>query len=185
MIDARHFTTRDTLRNGTEVTVRSVRADDRERIAVAFSKLERDSVYRRFFTYRAELGEGELAHLADIDFKSEVMLIATVPTKDLEVVIGSTRYVEVEPREGARAAEVAFTVEEDFQGIGLGGRLLAHLADIARDNGFAWFEADVLRENKGMLKVFERTGWPMRHRHEGTTVHITLALSASGPTPAR
>jgi RimJ/RimL family protein N-acetyltransferase len=67
-------------------------------------------------------------------------------------------------------------VEEDYHGQGIASRVLRHLARVAKDQGLATFEADVLAENKAMLAVFARTGWPMTKAREGGAVHVTLAL---------
>ena len=65
---------------------------------------------------------------------------------------------------------------DDYQGKGLGGALLRHLAAIGRDAGLSEFVAEVLAENAPMLKVFERSGLPMSEKHEGPLVHVTLRL---------
>ena len=75
-----------------------------------------------------------------------------------EVVIAGARYMVNERVFGTRVAEVAFTVEEKYQGYGLASRLLAELAQIARAKAIVRFEADVLPGNKAMLKVFEKSG---------------------------
>jgi GNAT superfamily N-acetyltransferase len=71
---------------------------------------------------------------------------------------------------------VAFVVEEDYHGQGIASRLLRHLAIVARGQGIATLEADVLAGNKAMLAVFARPGWPMQSRREGGAVHVSLAL---------
>ena len=58
----------------------------------------------------------------------------------------------------------------------LAGKLVRHLAGIARDQGIAEFEADVLAENTPMLVVFAKAGLPMRKRNDGGTVHVTMSL---------
>ena len=96
-------------------------------------------------------------------------------------MIGSGRFVGTGGSGAARRAEIAFVVEEDYHGLGIAGRLLRHLAEIAREQGIAAFEADVLAENKAMLAVFARCGLPMAKRRDGDTVHVTLSL---GDEPA-
>ena len=81
--------------------------------------------------------------------------------------------------DGSRSAEVAFTVEEDYQGKGVAGRLIRHLVDVARECGIARFEADVLTGNKAMLNVFARSGLPMLQKREDGVVHVTLALTGT------
>ncbi|MET1082498.1 MAG: GNAT family N-acetyltransferase, partial [Burkholderiales bacterium] len=74
------------------------------------------------------------------------------------------------------SADMAFTVEEDYQGRGIASELLRQLVDIARRNGVAQFEADVLAENASMLKVFRRSGLPMKTTQAHGIVHLTLSL---------
>lgn len=172
MIDARDYATTETLKGGLAVTVRALRPDDRERIARAVRGLERDSIYFRLFSYRNDLTEAGLDRIMRFDPDREVALVVTCAGSDGETVIGSGRYVVGAPA----TAEVAFVVEEDYQGRGIAGCLLRHLSRVARASGIATFEADVLADNKAMRAVFERSGWPMRMRREGDAVHVELTL---------
>jgi GNAT superfamily N-acetyltransferase len=176
MTDPGEFAVSETLSNGLAVEVRALRADDRERIAKAVRGLERESIYTRLFSYRNELTETGLDRIMHFDPGSEVVLIVTIGSGADETVIGSGRYIVGPGEHGARSAEVAFMVEEDYHGLGIAGRLLRHLAGIARERGVASFEASVLPENKAMLAVFARSGLPMRRRNEGGEVQVMLTL---------
>lgn len=170
MSSSPQFGERMRLRDGTMLTIRPARPDDRERIVRAFAGLDRESVYTRYFTYKRELSEADLAHLDAMDFAREAILVATVEREDGEAIVASGRYVVCEPS----TAEVAFTVEEDYQGRGIAGRMLAWLAELARANGISRLEARVLASNAPMLRVFERTGWPTTKRREDDTIILTL-----------
>jgi len=176
MSDPRDFTSAHTLRNGLEVTIRHLRADDRERIARAVRQLDRESVYTRLFSYRKELTESGLDRIMRVDPGLEVALVVTTRVGEDEIVIGSGRYVVSNPEDEERTAEIAFVVEEDYQGLGIASRLLRLLTQIAREQGIAALEADVLAGNKSMLAVFARPGVPMKTHREGGTVHVTLDL---------
>jgi len=176
MTEPRRFHVDDTLRDGTAITFRAVRPDDKARIARAFAGLERESVYTRFFTFKERLGDDELAHLDHIDFVHEAVLVATRAAAGDEEVIASARYIEHPTADGVRTAEVAFTVEEDYRGQGLAHRLLTHLATLARAQGIARFDADVLADNGSMLAVFARCGFPVTRRRDGGALHVTLDL---------
>ena len=178
MIDARNYTVDETLKDGTRVTIRAIRPDDRDRIATAFRHLDRESVYTRFFTYKSELTGAELGRIASIDFLRRVVLVVTTETGKDEIIIGSGSLAVIDTSDDVRSAEVAFTVEEDYQGFGIAGRLLAHLAGIARERHIRRLEADVLSNNKPMLAVFARSGLPMQKTREGGVVHVSLALAA-------
>jgi RimJ/RimL family protein N-acetyltransferase len=180
-MDARHFAVVETLRNGTSVTIRSVRPDDAQRIVKAFGELERGSVYTRFFSYKRELSGTELAQLDTMDFDRDVMLVVTAGAPADEKIVASARYAGAhDDTDGKRAAEIAFIVEEDYQGLGIASRLLRHLTAIARDRGIARFHADVLAMNEPMLAVFRRSGLSVRQTREGGTVQLALELETKG-----
>jgi GNAT superfamily N-acetyltransferase len=166
----------ETLRNGLPVTVRALRAADREKVATAISELDRDSIYMRLFSYRNLLTKAALDRVMHFDPDSEVVLIVTRGSGAGETVIGSGRYVVTSANDRARSAEDAFMVEEDYHGLGIASRLLKHLAEVARSQGIAAFDATVLAENRAMMSVFARSGLPMRKRNEGGEVCVTLTL---------
>ena len=164
----------ETLRNGLAVTIRALRSADRERVAAAVKGLDRESIYTRLFSYRKELTEAGLDRIMTVDPDREVALLVTVGADADENVIGSGRYVASDAHGNERSAEVAFIVEEDYQGLGIASRILACLADIARARGITAFEADVLGENKSMLRVFARSGLPMQQRREETASQLRI-----------
>jgi GNAT superfamily N-acetyltransferase len=167
--------TTDTLRSGLAVTIRPLRPDDRERIARAVRQLDRESVYLRLFSYRKELTEAGLDRIMRVNPEDEIALVVTTGTGTDEIIIGSGRCYFIGSG-AARTGEVAFIVEEDYQGLGIARRLLARFAALARVRGVATLTADVLAGNKSMLGVFERSGLPMARRLEGDAVHVTLTL---------
>jgi RimJ/RimL family protein N-acetyltransferase len=174
------FLATDTLRNGTAVTVRHIRPDDRDRLARAFRNLERDTVYTRFFRYIAEPTEEQLRRATLIDPGRGVALVVTTGAGADEVIIAGGRYMLPAVAGEKRAAEIAFLVEEDYQGLGIAGRILRYLAEIARAQGVSRFDAEVLSRNAAMLRVFARSGLPLKQRREGGTVHVELSLEESG-----
>jgi RimJ/RimL family protein N-acetyltransferase len=156
----------------SHITIRAVRPDDKERIVRAFRALDRRSVYLRFFCHKKELSDEELRRVTECDGASDVALVATGGTGNREMIVGMGNYARSGP-----AADIAFAVEEDFQGRGIATRLLRQLADIARANGVSQFEADVLAENTPMLAVLHNSGLRMRTSQEHGVVHATLFLT--------
>ena len=169
------FAVTETLRNGAIVTIRSLRAEDRERVAAAVRGLDRESIYTRLFSYRKELTDAGLDRIMAFDSERDLMLVVTTHDKGEERVVGSGRYVG---SNDGRSAEVAFVVDQAYRGLGIASRLLSHLVAFARERGLDSLEADVLAGNKSMLDVFARAGLPTRTRSEGSTVHLTLSLRA-------
>ena len=164
------------LKNGAAVRIRAVRPDDKERLAAAFRNLEKESIYTRFFYHKRELSPEDLKSATEVDFETVVALVVTIGGEGAETIIGGGRFAVLDPSAAVRHAEVAFTIEEDFHNQGMAGMLLQHLAAIARHMQVQAFEAEVLGMNRGMLKVFEKSGLPMQTSGSGEVVHVTLSL---------
>jgi len=155
------------LRDGTVATLRSIRPDDKERLLRAFRALEPESVYRRVFSAKSDLSAEELRRLTELDPGREAALVATLEDE----IIGVGRYVVA-----GDGAEVAFTVEEDYQGLGIATRLLRHLVTLARKSGIREFEAFVLPGNSAMLGVFERSGLAARVSRQEGQLRVKMRL---------
>jgi RimJ/RimL family protein N-acetyltransferase len=181
-MNAKNFEATETMKNGVTVRVRAIQPADKAGIVEAFGQLEPESVYSRFFQYKKSLSDQELKAATEVDFENVVALVVTTEAGDREVTIGGGRYVVLDPANVQRNAEVAFLVEEDYQGQGIAGRILTHLADIAREKGVSQFEAEVLPQNKAMLAVFSRSGLSMKQYSADGVIHVTLSL-AGRPEP--
>jgi GNAT superfamily N-acetyltransferase len=182
MNHARDYSVSEVLKDGTRVTIRAIRPGDRDRLVEAFRLLERDSIYTRFFTPRSDLPHDEIDRAVNVDFVREAALVVTTEAVRGEIIIASGRYIATDLTGTERSAEVAFLVEEDYQGLGIASRLLAHLAGLARAQNFTQFEADVLSQNRAMLSVFKRGGFPMEQRRERGVIHVTLTLRTDSRT---
>ena len=176
MTDLRSYSVEETLKNGAAVRIRGVRVDDKKRISEAFRKLESESIYKRFFQYKKALSDEELKAATEVDFENVVALVVTTGEEGAETIIVAGRYVAFNAAGGQRGAEVAFTVEEDYQGLGIASLTLRRLAEIAKNKGIEQFHAEVLQENRGMLAVFKRSGFPMKQESAEGVVHVTMSL---------
>ena len=176
MADPRNYYAQETLKDGTRITIRAIRKDDKESIHNAFKALDREGVYGRFFVPKPDLTDPELEQVTDVDFSQVVALVATVSRADgEEIVIGDGRYVADKKGKPERA-ELGFLIAESYRGRGIASLLLRHLARIAQDAGLSAFEAEVLAYNASMLAVFQHSGLPICRRREGNIVHVTLSL---------
>ena len=58
--------------------------------------------------------------------------------------------------------EFALVVADDFNGRGLGSRLMLSIMDVARDRGLAEINGLVLANNPSMLKLMRRLGFEVK-----------------------
>jgi GNAT superfamily N-acetyltransferase len=179
MLDAKSYSAQETLKNGLQVTIRAIRPDDKDSLVAAFKKLDERTIYLRFFGPKQEISHRELTEATDVDFDRTVALVTCL--QDLgEKIIGAGRYIAFGNADPPDRAEVAFTVEEDYHGLGIAGKMLRHLAEIAKQKGIIQFQAEVLPENKGMLTVFNRSGFPVKQEFAEGLAHVTLLLRGDG-----
>ncbi len=174
MLDVSAYEACETLKDGRSVYLRAIRPEDKETILAGIGEFSEASVYKRFHGPKQGLTEQELRFLTEIDYVRHVALV--VALKENGQLIGGGRYIAYDESLPPRTAEIAFAVVDSFQGQGIGSLLLKHLIIIAREVGVGRFEADVLRENIAMLRVFEKSGSAMAKEHEGRNVHVTLTL---------
>jgi len=172
MSQARRFSVLERLRNGRQIEIRALEPSDREALLAAARRTSDQSLYRRFFALRREFSDAEVESFVTVDFVDQVALVAVMREEGREIIAGGGRYIVV----GPGAAELAFTVVDEFQGQGIASALLRHLADLARAAGLREFLAEVLPGNTPMLRVLERSGLRMQQRRESGVVHISLQL---------
>jgi len=162
----------DTLRDGRRVEIRALRPEDRDDFLAAVGRVGVDSLYRRFFAVKREFSEKEISFFVNVDFVNHVALIAVVEEDGEPVIAGGGRYIVT----SAGQAEVAFVVIEKYHGQGIGTMLMRDLIAIARRAGLRELSADVLPDNRQMLKVFQKSALPMSTRRESGSLHVTLSL---------
>ena len=163
----------ETLRNGRRAEIRALRPDDRDGLISAIGRVSAQSLYRRFFSAKRHFTAKEISFFLNVDFTSHVALVAVIEEGGRSVIAGGGRYIVV----GAGQAEAAFAVVDQYQGQGIGAVLLRHLVAIARAAGLRELVAEVLPENVAMLRVFEKSGLPLRRKRAARVVEIALELN--------
>jgi acetate---CoA ligase (ADP-forming) len=166
------------LRDGSTVHLRPVRCGDEAALLDLFDRLGRDSRTLRFFSGAPDL-EGAAREMADVDYTERYGLVAM--RGEGGQLVGHGTYLHGAPGR----AEVAFAVADELQGQGLGTILLAHLAEVAEDNGIALFVAEVLPQNHRMVEVFRESGFPVEIRSIPEAIEVQLPTSFSAAAVER
>jgi GNAT superfamily N-acetyltransferase len=143
------------LRDGRVVDVRPLERCDRPMLEAAIRRLSDQSRYLRFGTPKPRLSERELDALVDVDHRARDALVAIDPLTGRGVAV--VRYIELPGEPGV--VELAATVADDWQGIGLGTALLAELTRRARGQGHATLRAYVLAINGRSIAMLRRAGF--------------------------
>jgi len=167
------YSASEVLRNGRRIEIRALRPEDKNDLLAAVRRASPQSMFRRFFAAKRDFSNQEVAFFLNIDFATHVALIATAEEGGRPAIVGGGRYIISDPGK----AEVAFVIIDEYQGQGIGTMLLRHLTAIARNAGVKEFTAEVLAENRPMLKVFEKSGLDLTTTREPGVVRLVLRLS--------
>ncbi len=169
------------LRDGSTAFIRLSEPADLDALREFFYQLSPESRKRRFFS-SAKPSEELLARQCDSSNpRSRLTLIVSRIVEGASRIIATGSY-------GARdqtTAEVAFAVDDEFQGKGLGGLLLERLALLAARNGFTRFWALTRVENRLMLETFRKSGFPLHSKVEDECVEIDFSVAPSQDSLSR
>ena len=157
------------LRDGSQVELRPLERDDRQRLVRLFDRLSPETVYRRFLSPIQEPSEAGLDRLLDLDHREREAVAAMAG----EEVIGVARYSRTP---GTRSADLAVVVEDARQGRGLSRLLLERLAQLARLRGIDRFTATIHSENRPAIHVLRRSFPSASFQLAGTEVDAELPL---------
>jgi RimJ/RimL family protein N-acetyltransferase len=163
------------LRDGTPLRVRTPTPEDYDDIRSLYDGLSDESRYSRFHGY----AQAEFPARMDAEADGDERLVLLGWHADRVVASGSY------DRLGEQGvAEVAFTVADDFQGRGVGTRILEHLVEIGAARGVERFDAEVIGSNRAMLRVFERAGAGVRSQGAVDELLVSMDIAPEPPQKA-
>jgi acetyltransferase len=159
------------LRDGRDVLLRPLRAEDEPLIKEMMSTFSKETLRLRFFV-AMEIDHRMLMNFCNTDYDREIAVVAELNEGDRKKIIGGGRLV-VEPDSGS--GQFALSVRDDFQGQGLGEKFLDITIGIAQDKGLREIYGTVLTENDKMLKLSRKMGFKLTRLPDGIT-RVSLEL---------
>ena len=163
------------LREGTTLRLRAPARDD---VAGLLAFVERLSPESRYFRFHGlpPVGPRLVEPFLDPDWDERGALVGTLAGENGERIVALGTWSRLRDRTGA---EAAFAVDDEFQGQGIGTRLVEQLAALAADAGIERFVAEVLPANLSMLRVFQRVGFAVTRELEGGVVEVVFPIAAT------
>lgn len=164
------------LKNGQGIFLRPATLDDKNKITSFMSRLSHEALRMRFMASISHVSEEIINNLCIGDFKDTGCLLATESENDDAKVVGLANYISMNNN---RTAEVAFLIQDSYQGQGISTLLLERLSGLAAANGIIEFEAEVLPDNQQMINVFKNSGFELHKVWHSDTIHIEFPVDGA------
>jgi len=160
------------LSDGTDVILRPIRPEDEPLEHEMLQTLSEDTLRGRFFQILKKISHEMLVRFCNIDYDREMAIIAEFKESEKKRIIGIGRLI-IEP--DFKKSEFAVIVHDEFQGKGMGYKLVDMLIGIAQEKGLGEVYGTVLTDNVRMLRVCEGLGFRITHLPDGISkVRLTL-----------
>jgi acyl-CoA hydrolase/RimJ/RimL family protein N-acetyltransferase len=160
-----------TLKDGTDVLIRPTKATDAPLLQDLFYRLNPEDVRTRFFRNLSAMTRQMAEHFTSVSYWREMAFAAVIGEEENERIIATSSYY-LDP--STRKADVAYLVDPDYQGLGLGTLMHRRTVEYASTHGVRGFTADVLNENGAMIEVFHRGPGTLSTRTHYGVVELEL-----------
>jgi len=160
------------------IRFRAIKPSDEEQMRQLFYRFSEETVYYRYFTPIKAMPHSMMQTYVNVDFRRCMSIVALVEENNVEKIIAEGRYVRLSDRPSY--ADVAFVVDERYQGKGIAGYLIGMLIELAQEQGLEGFTADVFAKNKSMMRVFEKSGMALQATLKAGVYQLTMPFPSRG-----
>ncbi|MDD3894339.1 MAG: GNAT family N-acetyltransferase [Syntrophomonadaceae bacterium] len=162
-----------TFKFGLELKIRPIRASDEDMMRRLFYKFSDRSKYYRYFTPVRVMPHENMQKYLSVDYEKIMSIVAVLQHGNIERIVAEARYAAYPKGDNY---EMAFLVDEEFQGRGIATFMAEFLIMFARGRGIKKLSALVLTQNTKMLAVFDKLSVKPRKHYDGATVDLEFNL---------
>lgn len=160
------------------IHIRPIRPDDTHYLINIFDHMSAESRYRRFNRVMDNVTEAQKWDVAETIAKADpttnfgLLAFADLPDEP-DPPIGAARYVKLNDQE----AEIAISIRDDYQNLGIGTYLLSQLAECAIEDGITKLVAGIQNSNAPIWALLNKLPFLMvRHPEDGES-HVEIDLT--------
>jgi len=154
--DLKQYSDAVRLRSGEPVAVRFVEPGDEEELQNYFRSLSTRSRYNRFLGAMKELPHQVLDRFIHIGESDGFSVVATMQIDRFATIVGEARYAF---HDETGSLEFGLSVDDRWQGHGIGAALLGNLECRAAAFGAGRLFGDTLRSNDAMIGLARKSGF--------------------------
>jgi len=143
----------------SKVCFRPIKPSDEDMMRLLFYRFSDQAVYSRYFTSIKTMPHKKMQEYVNVNYHLVMSIVGIVEVSGTEKIIAEARYAR---KKQDTFADTAFIVDEEYHSKGIASYLFELLIRTAREEGIQGFTADVLATNKAMLKVYEKSPFPVQ-----------------------
>ena len=161
--------------NRCKITFRPVKLTDERPLQEHYYGLDKIDVVSRFFHEKTSFVSKQIERTFIIDYSRDLTIVAVEGEPGFERVLAVGEYY-LNPE--TNLAEIAFSVQKDWQGRGLSSIVIKKLAEEARESGIIGFSAYTSKDNERMIKLFHSLDYEVKIKHEGEMIYLEAFFKA-------
>jgi GNAT superfamily N-acetyltransferase len=150
--------------DGVEIVIRPAKPVDERRIQEHYYSLDKEDVFSRFRHEKTSFSRSDVEIRSHVDYVKDLTLLAVVGEFGFGRVVAVGECMLIEK---INMAEVAFSVNKQYQNKGIGRRILRKLADTARERGISGLMAYTSPNNQGMIRMFKSLPYKTKSVFDG------------------
>jgi acetyltransferase len=158
-----------TLKNGREVLLRPIKPEDEPLWLEMFQSFSDESIRYRFFQILKDTPHEVRVRYCNIDYDREIAIVAELTEEGRKKILGVGR-LSIEP--DGKSGELAFIIGDQWQGLGLGTKMVDYVIEIAREMGVETVYAIMLPDNYRALNLTKKMGFKLEYLEDGTVKGI-------------
>jgi acetyltransferase len=152
------------LRNGQEVLLRPIKPEDEPMWLEMFQSFSEESIRYRFFQLLRDTPHEVRVRYCNIDYDREIAIVAEL-NEGKRRILGVGR-LSIEPN--GKSGELAFIIGDQWQGQGLGTKVVDYVLEIAKEMGVETVYAIMLPDNQRALNLTKKMGFKLGYLDDGT-----------------
>jgi acetyltransferase len=166
------------MKGGGSINIRPIRPEDEPCMVKFHETLSERTVYLRYFhlmNLEQRTQHDRLTRICFIDYDREMALVAERrnPESGEIEILGVGRMTKIL---GTSEAEIAVVISDQWQGRGLGKELLARLLIVGADEKLTKLTADILPDNREVMRVCEKLGFTLKHSLDDEVVRAEFTV---------
>ena len=164
-----------TFNKGVTLRFRAIKPSDEEEMRRLFYRFSDEAIYYRYFAAIKTMPHARMQAYVNVDYLNELSVVGLAGPPGQGRIVAEARYARHRDKP---YVDVAFVVDEAYQGMGVATFLYRMLTRLALQRGARGMTADVLSSNQAMIKVFEKGGYPVQTHLEQGSYCLTIPFDS-------